>query len=141
MAGALTALAEVHAALPLPGYTHLQRAMPSSVPLWAGGFAAELADDAMGLLDCLRRLDLNPLGSLGYGTPGSAGGPRGDAAIPGVRAHPRAGDRGPALPREGGGAQVLFEVVLLASDLGRLWPPTSSSSTPPSSGSSSSPRR
>ena len=33
----------------LPGYTHMQQAMPSSVPLWAGGFAAELRDDADGL--------------------------------------------------------------------------------------------
>ena len=30
----------------LPGYTHMQQAMPSSVPLWAGGFAAEIRDDA-----------------------------------------------------------------------------------------------
>jgi argininosuccinate lyase len=33
---------------PLPGYTHLQPAMPSSVRLWAEGFAAELRDDAAG---------------------------------------------------------------------------------------------
>ena len=32
----------------LPGYTHMQQAMPSSVSLWAGGFAAELRDDADG---------------------------------------------------------------------------------------------
>src|SRR5260370_25721824 len=44
--------------------------MPSSVPLWAGGFAAELRDDAAGLAGCLRRIDLNPLGSAaGYGLP------------------------------------------------------------------------
>jgi argininosuccinate lyase len=120
VAGALTALAEVHAALPLPGYTHLQRAMPSSVPLWAGGFAAELADDAMGLLGCLRRLDLNPLGSAaGYGTPGvpvdreatrrSLGFARNHEPVTAVQ-----------LSRGKAEAQVLFEVVLLASDLGRL---------------------
>ncbi len=32
----------------LPGYTHMQQAMPSSVALWARGFAAEIADDADG---------------------------------------------------------------------------------------------
>ena len=52
----------------LPGYTHMQQAMPSSVALWAGGFAAELRDDAEGLRQCQRRLDKNPLGSAaGYG--------------------------------------------------------------------------
>ena len=32
----------------LPGYTHMQPAMPSSVALWARGFGAELADDRAG---------------------------------------------------------------------------------------------
>ena len=39
----------------LPGYTHMQQAMPSSVALWAGGFAAELRDDAEGLDAAQRR--------------------------------------------------------------------------------------
>ncbi len=55
----------------LPGYTHMQQAMPSSVPLWAGGFAAELRDDADGIAASRRRLSKNPLGSAaGYGVPG-----------------------------------------------------------------------
>ncbi|HVH83392.1 MAG TPA: lyase family protein, partial [Steroidobacteraceae bacterium] len=55
----------------LPGYTHMQQAMPSSVPLWAGGFAAEIRDDAQGLVEVARRLSRSPLGSAaGYGTPG-----------------------------------------------------------------------
>ena len=55
----------------MPGYTHLQQAMPSSVPLWAGGFAASLADDADALAGVRRRLGASPLGSAaGYGTPG-----------------------------------------------------------------------
>src|SRR6185295_10956114 len=55
----------------LPGYTHMQQAMPSSVPLWAGGFATEIRDDADGLRLAQRRLAKNPLGSAaGYGTPG-----------------------------------------------------------------------
>jgi argininosuccinate lyase len=54
----------------LPGYTHMQQAMPSSVPLWAGAFAAELRDDAGALRHVHRRIGKNPLGSAaGYGTP------------------------------------------------------------------------
>ena len=46
------------------------RAMPSTVRLWAGGFAAELRDDADGLRAARRRADKNPLGSAaGYGVP------------------------------------------------------------------------
>ncbi len=37
------------AAMILPGYTHMQQAMPSTVELWAQGFAAEIRDDADGL--------------------------------------------------------------------------------------------
>src|SRR5215510_6050161 len=55
----------------LPGYTHMQQAMPSSVALWAGGFAAEIRDDAEGLRLAQRRVAKSPLGSAaGYGTPG-----------------------------------------------------------------------
>ena len=48
-AAALDALAAREGTIALPGYTHMQQAMPSSVALWAGGFAAELRDDAQGL--------------------------------------------------------------------------------------------
>src|SRR5262249_35971005 len=47
----------------LPGYTHMQQAMPSSVALWASGFAAEIRDDAEGLRQVRRRVEKNPLGS------------------------------------------------------------------------------
>ena len=40
VAEALEELAEKQGAIPLPGYTHMQQAMPSSVGLWAHGFAA-----------------------------------------------------------------------------------------------------
>ncbi len=54
----------------LPGYTHLQRAMPSTVGLWASGWHAELLDDLEGLSRVLPRLDRCPLGSAaGYGVP------------------------------------------------------------------------
>src|ERR1700722_20796729 len=46
VADALEALAARHGDQALPGYTHMQQAMPSSVALWAWGFAAEIRDDA-----------------------------------------------------------------------------------------------
>src|SRR6202044_928859 len=46
---ALDALAARHPDMAIPGYTHMQQAMPSSVALWAQGFAAEIRDDAEGL--------------------------------------------------------------------------------------------
>src|SRR6185437_16968383 len=71
VAAALDRLAAREQSTPLPGYTHMQQAMPSSVQLWAGGFAAEIRDDAEALRLVRRRADLSPLGSAaGYGTPG-----------------------------------------------------------------------
>ena len=55
----------------LPGYTHMQHAMPSSVDLWCGGFDEGFADAAAGLQAVHKRINKNPLGSAaGYGTPG-----------------------------------------------------------------------
>ena len=55
----------------LPGYTHMQHAMPSSVTLWCGGFDEAFADAVEGMHAASRRIDKNPLGSAaGYGTPG-----------------------------------------------------------------------
>jgi len=55
----------------LPGYTHMQHAMPSSVALWCGGFSEGFADAVAGLRAVQRRINKNPLGSAaGYGTPG-----------------------------------------------------------------------
>lgn len=68
---ALGALSERQGDLALPGYTHMQQAMPSSVALWAGGFVEAFDDDRQGLAGSRRRLLKNPLGSAaGYGTPG-----------------------------------------------------------------------
>src|ERR1700736_1968903 len=70
VADALDALAARHGTMVLPGYTHMQQAMPSSVALWAQGFAAEIRDDAEGLELTQRRIGKNPLGSAaGFGTP------------------------------------------------------------------------
>ena len=54
----------------MPGYTHLQRAMPSTVGLWAMGYAELLLHDVEGLLQTSDRVNLSPLGSAaGYGVP------------------------------------------------------------------------
>ncbi|HKK04050.1 MAG TPA: argininosuccinate lyase [Gammaproteobacteria bacterium] len=120
VAAELEALGEREADTPLPGYTHLQPAMPSSVTLWATGFAAELRDDAEGLLAAARRADRNPLGSAaGYGAPG----------LPLDREHTRRGldfatvhepVTAVQLSRGKAEAQMVFEIHLLMQDLGRL---------------------
>ena len=56
------------AALPMPGYTHLQRAMVSSAGLWWAGWAEAFIDDAQLARDTAAWVDANPLGSAsGYG--------------------------------------------------------------------------
>lgn len=53
----------------MPGYTHLQIAMPSSFGLWFGAYAESLADDMQFLLAAYRITNRNPLGSAaGYGS-------------------------------------------------------------------------
>ena len=53
----------------LPGYTHLQIAMPSSFGLWFGAYAESLADDLQLLLAAYKVCNRNPLGSAaGYGS-------------------------------------------------------------------------
>ncbi len=53
----------------LPGYTHLQIAMPSSFGLWFGAYAEALADDMLMLQTAYRLANRNPLGSgAGYGS-------------------------------------------------------------------------
>jgi argininosuccinate lyase len=67
----LAALAQRQGEVALPGYTHMQQAMPSSVQLWCGGFDEAFADAQAGLQSARRRINRNPLGSAaGYGTPG-----------------------------------------------------------------------
>ncbi len=53
----------------MPGYTHLQVAMPSSFGLWFGAYAESLADDLLFLKAAYRMTNRNPLGSAaGYGS-------------------------------------------------------------------------
>jgi argininosuccinate lyase len=67
----VAALADRQGDVAIPGYTHMQHAMPSSVALWCGGFEEGFADAANGLRTVHKRINKNPLGSAaGYGTPG-----------------------------------------------------------------------
>lgn len=65
----LLSLSEEHKNVLLPGYTHLQIAMPSSFGLWFGAYAESLIDDTEMLLAAYRIANKNPLGSgAGYGS-------------------------------------------------------------------------
>jgi argininosuccinate lyase len=120
VADALDRLAQREQATALPGYTHMQQAMPSSVPLWAGGFASEIRDDAEAIRATQRRVGRSPLGSAaGYGTPG----------LPLDRELTRAklgfaSVQEPVtsvqLSRGKAESQILFETALLMQDLGRF---------------------
>ena len=120
VAEALESLAAHQGSLELPGYTHMQQAMPSTVALWAQGFAAEIRDDAQGLMQTQRRSSKNPLGSAaGYGTPNldvsrestrrSLGFSETHEPVTAVQ-----------LSRGKAEAHVLFEITLLTQDIGRL---------------------
>jgi argininosuccinate lyase len=120
VADALHELAKREGHVQLPGYTHMQQAMPSSVAMWAQGFASEIHDDAEGLRLTHRRIGKNPLGSAaGYGTPGlpldrhdtmkRLGFPANHEPVTAVQ-----------LSRGKAESQVLFEITLLMTDLGRL---------------------
>ena len=66
---ALIAQSERHKDVLMPGYTHLQVAMPSSFGLWFGAYAESLADDMLFLQAAYRMCNRNPLGSAaGYGS-------------------------------------------------------------------------
>ncbi len=120
VAAALDAVAARDGSIVLPGYTHMQQAMPSTVALWALGFAAEIRDDAEGLQLAKRRTAKNPLGSAaGYGTP--------NLDISRESTRRRLGftvTHEPVtavqLSRGKAEAHLLFEITLLTQDLGRL---------------------
>jgi argininosuccinate lyase len=120
VADALDRLAAREGTIALPGYTHMQQAMPSSVALWAGGFGAELRDDTHGLRQVHRRIGRSPLGSAaGYGTPGLPL----DRALTQQKlgfAEVQEPVTSVQLSRGKGESQLLFEVALLMQDLGRI---------------------
>ena len=65
----LLGLADTYKDKLLPGYTHLQVAMPSSFGLWFSAYAEVLIDDVQLLRAALKTVDQNPLGSAaGYGS-------------------------------------------------------------------------
>ena len=120
VAGALDALAARQGSVELPGYTHMQQAMPSTVALWALGFASEMRDDAEGLQLAQRRIGKNPLGSAaGYGTPNLDVNRESTRRRLGftVTHEPVTAVQ---LSRGKAEAQVLFEITLLTQDMGRL---------------------
>jgi argininosuccinate lyase len=120
VAEALSELAARHPGQELPGYTHMQQAMPSSVELWASGYASELRDDAEGLRAAQRRIGKNPLGSAaGFGTPNL------DVSRESTRrrlefAETHEPVTAVQLSRGKAEAQLLFEITLLTQDIGRL---------------------
>ena len=120
VAAALTRLGTRYPDLTLPGYTHMQHGMPSSVALWAGGFAAELEDDADGIAAARRRISKNPLGSAaGYGTPGVAVDREHTRAALGFDAT-QTPVTAVQLSRGKAEAGLVFELCLLLQDLGKL---------------------
>jgi argininosuccinate lyase len=67
---ALINFSKANESLPMPGYTHFQKAMPSSVDLWALSFVESLFDDLTFLKTAYDLNNQNPLGSAaGYGVP------------------------------------------------------------------------
>jgi argininosuccinate lyase len=120
VAAALDRLAGRQGAVALPGYTHMQQAMPSSVALWAGGYASEIRDDAAGFEQTTRRTGRNPLGSAaGYGTPNLALDRDITRAALGFAANHEP-VTAVQLSRGKAEAAVAFEIALLMQDLGRL---------------------
>jgi len=120
VADALAALGTREADTALPGYTHMQQAMPSSVHLWAAGFAAEIRDDAKGIAATRRRIAKNPLGSAaGYGVPGL---PIDRESTRKLLGFDEVHDPVTAVQISRGKAEstLVFELTLLMQDLGRL---------------------
>jgi argininosuccinate lyase len=117
---ALEALAVKQGDVALPGYTHMQPAMPSTVALWAKAFSAEIADDREGLIAAARRADKSPLGSAaGYGTPKLPIDREATSKALGF-AEVHEPVTAVQLSRGKAEAALLFELTLLTNDLGRL---------------------
>jgi len=69
LAGVLLKRSEESSGIAMPGYTHMQVAMPSSFGLWFGAYAEAIADDLLFLGGIYRLVNQNPLGSAaGFGS-------------------------------------------------------------------------
>ncbi len=117
---ALEKLTSKQGRIDLPGMTHMQHAMPSSVALWSGGFIEAFEDAKKGLASARRRINKNPLGSAaGYGTPGLDI----DRASTTEKldfAEIQSPVTAVQLSRGKAESGLLFELTLLMQDLGRL---------------------
>jgi argininosuccinate lyase len=117
---ALDALSEAQGQIKLPGTTHMQHAMPSSVALWTGGFGEAFRDACDGLEAARRRMDKNPLGSAaGYGTHGLSINRDSTTKKLGF-AVTQSPVTAVQLSRGKAEAGLLFELALLMQDLARL---------------------
>lgn len=116
----LHGLTQRQGGITLPGYTHMQQAMPSSVALWCGGYSEAFEDAIDGLTSARRRMNKNPLGSAaGYGTPGLDL----DRELTTRRlgfAETQKPVTAAQLSRGKAEAGLLFELTLVQQDLGRL---------------------
>ncbi|MDJ0908886.1 MAG: argininosuccinate lyase [Woeseiaceae bacterium] len=117
---AVNGLADAQGEITLPGYTHMQQAMPSSVALWCGAFDEAFEDAAAGIESAKRRIRKNPLGSAaGYGTPGL---PLDREKTTELLGFDSTQDPVTAVQLSRGKAEsgLLFEIALLMQDLGRM---------------------
>lgn len=120
LGAAIASLSERQGDVKIPGYTHMQHAMPSSVALWCGGFAEAVEDAVAGLAGARRRINKNPLGSAaGYGTPGL---PLNRDATTAKLGFDETQNPVTAAQLSRGKAEagLLFEITLLLQDLSRM---------------------
>jgi argininosuccinate lyase len=104
----------------IPGYTHLQQAMPSTVTLWSTGFASEINHSLNSFTSAEYLSSLNPLGSAaGYGTPGLALDRDSTTKKLGFnQSHEPV--TAPQLSRGKAESALAFSLCLIMQDLGRL---------------------
>jgi argininosuccinate lyase len=70
LVGSLLAIKEKYGNVEMPGYTHMRKAMPSSVGLWTGAFIESMQDNKILLSNVYKLIDQSPLGTgAGYGLP------------------------------------------------------------------------
>jgi argininosuccinate lyase len=116
----LDSLKQRQGEIPLPGMTHMQHAMPSSVGLWCEAFIEAFEDVKIGLNNAKIRSNKNPLGSAaGYGTPGLPL----DRSITTEKlgfAETQLPVTAAQLSRGKAEAHLLFESTMVMQDLGRL---------------------
>ena len=104
----------------LPGTTHMQHAMPSTVALWCGAFEEAFSDGVAGLKAARRRADRNPLGSAaGYGVPGLSISREATTRKLGF-SETQTPVTAVQLSRGKAESTLLFELALVMQDLGRL---------------------